>query len=123
MKPKISLRISELDLARLKTEAQDASVPFSDYLRSLIARRPQQNSMADALIEGRLDRMEKMLLASTISSFEAQMIARGNLTPDRLAKAGRIVDEQIKAWAGIGVRPAAGFDLGTMLPKTDKGEY
>jgi len=119
MKRQTTVRLEDADLSVIDAEARDAGMNRADYIRTVIMRRATQNNVADAQMEARLSRMEKLLMASAISSFEAQLIARGNLTKERQASAVRVAGEQIKEWQARGFLLAGDLDPNTMLTKKE----
>lgn len=118
MKPRISLRVSEADLAQLKADAREVGMSVSDFIRTTLTRRPTQNNATDAQTVAQLARIETLALAATVSAYEAQIIAIAALPPEKGAKVKDHRAAQFAVWRQWGVQAAY---IGTdMRPKITK---
>ena len=106
MKTRMSFRMDEVDLEQLRSDAREAGMSVSDYIRSALSRRPTHNRPADAHLEARLARIETLCLASAISAYEAQIIATAALPPEKSAKVKEHRNAQFAVWRQWGVRAA-----------------
>ena len=117
MKRNVVFRMDEADITNLQTDAREAGMSVSDYLRALVLHRPSQTH-ADAHLEARLARIETLALASAVSAYESQLIALAALTPEQTEKAKKHRAAQFAAWRAWGVKAAfLGLD---MRPKSHK---
>ena len=117
MKRNVVFRMDEADITNLQTDAREAGMSVSDYLRVLVARRPTQNNI-DAHLEARLARIETLALAAAVSAYEAQLIALAALPPEKSAKVKEHRNAQFAVWRQWGVQAAyIGPD---MRPKSHK---
>jgi len=114
MKRQTTVRLEDVDLTIIDTEAREAGMNRADYLRAIILRRPTQNVATDARMEARLSRLEQMLACTLMSAWETQVLTRGSLTDERFARVKKIGIEHAARWR------ISGLDLDNMLPKTEK---
>lgn len=118
MKTKMSFRMDEVDLEQLRSDAREAGMSVSDYIRAALFRRPTQNSATDAQIAAQLMRIETLALAAAASAYESQIVARAGLTSEQAAKLKDHRVATIAAWRAWGVKAAfLGLD---MRPKSHK---
>jgi Arc/MetJ-type ribon-helix-helix transcriptional regulator len=117
MKTRISFRMDEADYDRIRSDAREAGMSVSDYIRAALTRRPQ-NNIADAQIAAQLMRIETLALAAAVSAYESQIVARAGLTSEQAAKLKDHRVATIAAWRAWGVKAAfLGLD---MRPKSHK---
>ena len=118
MKTRISFRMNEADLDQIRSDAREAGMSVSDYIRAALLRRPTQNSATDAQIAAQLMRIETLALAAAVSAYESQIVARAGLTSEQAAKLKDHRVATIAAWRAWGVKAAfLGLD---MRPKSHK---
>ncbi|MHB1608435.1 MAG: plasmid mobilization protein [Acidiferrobacter thiooxydans] len=123
MKQKVSFRMDEADFYRVRSDAREAGMSVSDYLRALVARRPTQNNAADAHMEARLARIETLALAAAVSAYEAQVIAIAALPPEKSAKVKEHRNAQFAVWRQWGVQAAyIGPDMRPKITKEHADE-
>ncbi len=115
---RITLRLAEADYERLRAAARDHGLPVSEYARALLTTPGQKTAMVDGNSDARLARIETLCLATAVSSYEAQNVARASLTPEQAAKVKEHRAAQFAAWRAWGVKAAyIGLD---MRPKITK---
>lgn len=112
---RLTLRLSEADFERLRSEARDHGLPVSEYVRSLLsgARVTQARATpAPVDIGAAIARLETLCLASAVSAYETQSIARAGLTPEQVAATKKHRAAQFAAWRAWGVKAAyLGLDM------------
>ncbi len=123
MKTRMSFRMDEVDLEQLRSDAREAGMSVSDYIRSALSRRPTHNRPADAHLEARLARIETLCLASAISAYEAQIIATAALPLEKSAKVKEHRNAQFAVWRRWGVQAAyIGPDMRPKITKEHADE-
>ena len=123
MKTKISFRMDEPDFDRIRSEAREAGMSISDYIRAALTRRPTQNNAVDAQIAAQLMRIETLALAAAASAYESQIVARAGLTGEQAAKLKDHRVATIAAWRAWGVKAAfLGLDMRPKITKEHADE-
>jgi hypothetical protein len=124
MKTRISFRMDQADFEQMRSDAREAGMSVSDYIRTVLTRRPtQNNAAADAHLEARLARIETLALASAISAYESQLIALAALTPEQTEKAKKHRAAQFAVWRAWGVQAAyIGPDMRPTIHKESNHE-
>ena len=118
MKTKISFRMDESDLDQIRSDAREAGMSVSDYIRSALSRRSAQNNAIDARLEARLARIETLALAAAVSAYESQLIALAGLAPEKAEKVKSHRAAQFAVWRQWGVQAA--YIVPDMRPKITK---
>ena len=123
MKTRISFRMNEADLDQIRSDAREAGMSISDYIRVALTRRPPQNQSADAHLEARLARIETLALAAAVSAYESQLIALAALPPEKSAKVKDHRAAQFAVWRQWGVQAAyIGPDMRPTIHKESNHE-
>ena len=123
MKPRISFRMEEADFEQMRSDAREADMSISDYIRVALTRRPPQNQSADAHLEARLARIETLALAAAVSAYESQLIALAALPPEKSAKVKDHRAAQFAVWRQWGVQAAyIGPDMRPTIHKESNHE-
>ncbi len=123
MKTRISFRMDEADYDRIRSDAREAGMSISDYIRAALTRRPTQNAVADAHLEAQLTRIETLALAAAASAYESQIVARAGLTGEQAAKLKDHRVATIAAWRAWGVKAAfLGLDMRPKITKEHADE-
>lgn len=126
MRQRVSFRMDESDFDKVRSDAREAGLSVSDYIRSAILRRPTQNNVAaraDALTAAQLTRIETLCLASAVSAYESQIIAIAALPPEKGAKVKEHRNAQFAVWRQWGVQAAfIGPDMRPTIKKDHEDE-
>jgi hypothetical protein len=115
---RITLRLSDADFERLRSEARDHGTPVSEYARALLIGGGRASPPPDSRDDDRLARLETLALAAAVSAYEAQITARAALTTEQSAKLKEHRAAQFAAWRAWGVKAA--FLGADMRPKATK---
>lgn len=131
MKQRVSFRMHAAEFDLIRSDAREAGMSVSDYIRAAILRRPTQNRVAKthadtmmvAQLAQQLMRIETMVLASAVSAYEAQIIAIAALPPEKAATVKGHRKAQFAVWREWGVKAAfIGTDMRPIIKKESEHE-
>ena len=123
---RLTIRLTEADFDNLRAAARGHGLSVSEFARTLLIApgRPPATAL-DSDTHARLARLETLMLAAAVSSYETQSIARAALTPEQVATLKKHRAAQFAAWRSWGVQSAyIGLDMRPETPnKTPKENH